>query len=61
MKKPPHEVANSVERMTEDGFGEKPVFEFFVAEVDGPNIRPLPFSIIDTPRGKEKPSTSRTW
>ena len=33
-EKAPHEVANSVERMTEDGFGEKPVFEFFVAEVD---------------------------
>ena len=34
-EKAPQEVANSVERMKEDGFGEKPVFEFFVAEVDG--------------------------
>lgn len=33
-EKAPHEVANSVERMMQDGFGEKPVFEFFVAEVD---------------------------
>tara|TARA_R110000796_G_scaffold96719_1_gene202852 strand:+ start:248242 stop:248718 length:477 start_codon:yes stop_codon:yes gene_type:complete len=30
-----HEVENSVERMTEDAFGEKPIFEFFVAEADG--------------------------
>lgn len=28
----PHEVDNTVERMLEDGFGEKPIFEFFVAE-----------------------------
>ncbi len=34
-EKAPHEVNNSVERMKEDGFGEKPVFEFFVAEVNG--------------------------
>ena len=27
-----HEVENSVERMTEDAFGQKPIFEFFVAE-----------------------------
>lgn len=30
-----HEVENSVERMTEDAFGKKPIFEFFVAEADG--------------------------
>lgn len=30
-----HEVENSVERMMEDGFGEKPIFEFFVAEENG--------------------------
>ncbi|WP_323755780.1 GNAT family N-acetyltransferase [Roseivirga sp.] len=30
-----HEVENSVERMTEDAFGEKPIFEFFVAEENG--------------------------
>ncbi|OEK02990.1 GNAT family N-acetyltransferase [Roseivirga sp. 4D4] len=34
-EKAPHEVANSVERMREDGFGDKPVFEFFVAEERG--------------------------
>lgn len=27
-----HEVDNDIARMLEDGFGEKPVFEFFVAE-----------------------------
>lgn len=31
-EKAPNEVDNSVERMLEDGFGAKPVFEFFVAE-----------------------------
>ncbi len=31
-EKAPHEVDNTVERMLEDGFGEKPIFEFFVAE-----------------------------
>lgn len=31
-EKAPDEVDNSVERMLEDGFGQKPVFEFFVAE-----------------------------
>lgn len=30
-----HEVDNSVERMMEDGFGKKPIFEFFVAEENG--------------------------
>ncbi|MGW8121692.1 N-acetyltransferase family protein [Roseivirga echinicomitans] len=30
-----HEVENSVERMAEDAFGEKPIFEFFVAEENG--------------------------
>ena len=30
-----HEVENSVERMMEDGFGKKPIFEFFVAEENG--------------------------
>lgn len=34
-EKAPEQVENSVERMYEDGFGEKPVYEFFVAEVDG--------------------------
>lgn len=34
-EKAEHEVANSIERMTEDGFGKKPVFEFFVAEIEG--------------------------
>lgn len=34
-EKAPEEVENSIERMEEDGFGEKPVFEFFVAEEDG--------------------------
>ncbi len=33
-EKAPEEVVNSVERMKVDGFGEKPVFEFFVAEVE---------------------------
>ncbi|OEK07514.1 GNAT family N-acetyltransferase [Roseivirga misakiensis] len=34
-EKAPHEVENSVAQMLEDGFGEKPIFEFFVAELDG--------------------------
>lgn len=34
-EKAPEEVENSIERMKEDGFGEKPVFEFFVADVEG--------------------------
>lgn len=34
-EKAPQEVANSVERMEIDGFGEKPIFEFFVAENEG--------------------------
>lgn len=34
-EKAPHEVANSVERMHEDCFGERPVFDFFVAEENG--------------------------
>lgn len=33
-EKAPHEVTNSVERMEREGFGEKPAFEFFVAEVE---------------------------
>lgn len=33
-EKAPEEVDNSVARMEEDGFGERPVFEFFVAEED---------------------------
>ncbi|MEJ8803751.1 GNAT family N-acetyltransferase [Pontibacter sp. H249] len=28
----PHEVTNTLEDMRRDGFGEKPIFEFFVAE-----------------------------
>ncbi|MFT6969568.1 MAG: GNAT superfamily N-acetyltransferase [Candidatus Endobugula sp.] len=31
-EKAPEQVNNSVARMLEDGFGEKPIFEFFVAE-----------------------------
>ncbi|MEK6479548.1 GNAT family N-acetyltransferase [Catalinimonas sp. 4WD22] len=31
-EKEPHEVENSVAQLEEDGFGEQPVFEFFVAE-----------------------------
>lgn len=34
-EKAAEEVENSIERMEEDGFGEKPVFEFFVAEEGG--------------------------
>lgn len=34
-EKAPDAVENTVERMIEDGFGNKPVFEFFVAEEDG--------------------------
>ncbi|MFC2126113.1 GNAT family N-acetyltransferase [Bacteroidota bacterium] len=30
-EKAPHEVENSIEQMTEDGFGEQPVFGFIVA------------------------------
>lgn len=33
-EKAPLEVENSVERMIEDGFGERPIFDFFVAETD---------------------------
>ena len=29
------QVSNTVERMTEDGFGDKPIFESYLAEVDG--------------------------
>ncbi len=29
------EVSNTIERMTNDGFGDKPVYGFFVAEIDG--------------------------
>ena len=31
----PHEVTNTVEMMQEDGFGEKPIFGFYVAEKEG--------------------------
>lgn len=31
-EKAPHEVENSVKQMEQDGFGEKPIFDFFVAE-----------------------------
>ena len=34
-EKAPHEVNNSVERMERDGFGSQPIFQFFVAELDG--------------------------
>lgn len=33
-EKAPHEVTNTVTLMEEDGFGEKPVFGFFVAELN---------------------------
>lgn len=33
-EKAPHEVTNTVEKMKVDGFGENPVFGFFVAELD---------------------------
>ncbi|WP_205501430.1 GNAT family N-acetyltransferase [Rufibacter psychrotolerans] len=31
-EKAPNEVSNTIEDMRRDGFGEKPIFEFFVAE-----------------------------
>ncbi|MBA3899644.1 MAG: GNAT family N-acetyltransferase [Bacteroidetes bacterium] len=34
-EKAPHEVTNTLQLMEEDAFGEKPAFDFFVAEVDG--------------------------
>jgi GNAT superfamily N-acetyltransferase len=34
-EKASHEVQNSVERMEEDGFGEAPIFDFFVAVSNG--------------------------
>jgi len=34
-EKAPDAVENTVERMRKDGFGDKPVFEFFVAEESG--------------------------
>ena len=34
-EKAPDAVENTIERMIKDGFGEKPVFEFFVAEDAG--------------------------
>jgi len=34
-EKAPEQVENSVARMEEDGFGENPVYGFFVAEEDG--------------------------
>jgi len=33
-EKAPHEVEITLEQLQEDGFGEKPVYEFFVAEDD---------------------------
>ncbi len=32
-EKAEHEVSNSVERMKKEGFGDRPAFEFFVAEI----------------------------
>ncbi len=37
-EKAPNEVENTVERMKVDGFGDHPVFEFFVAETPGHKI-----------------------
>jgi GNAT superfamily N-acetyltransferase len=34
-EKAPEKVTNTPARMLEDGFGKKPIFEFYVAEVDG--------------------------
>lgn len=34
-EKAAHEVSNTVARMEEDGFGDHPIFEFYVAEVSG--------------------------
>lgn len=34
-EKAPDAVENTVENMIKDGFGKRPVFEFFVAEMDG--------------------------
>ncbi|MFY0591872.1 GNAT family N-acetyltransferase [Roseivirga sp.] len=34
-EKAPQEVENSVAQMLQDGFGDKPIFEFFVAELEG--------------------------
>ena len=34
-EKAPEQVTNSVEQMYEDGFGENPIFETIVSEVDG--------------------------
>lgn len=34
-EKAPEAVENTIESMIKDGFGDRPVFEFFVAEVDG--------------------------
>ncbi|MCC6689901.1 MAG: GNAT family N-acetyltransferase [Bacteroidia bacterium] len=34
-EKEPHEVVVSLQEMEHDGFGENPVFRFFVAEADG--------------------------
>lgn len=31
-EKAPHEVDNTIQRMEEDGFGDNPIFDFFVAE-----------------------------
>ena len=50
-----HEVENSVERMMEDGFGKKPIFEFFVAEENG-KIEGTAIFL-----GKAKPFFLKTW
>jgi GNAT superfamily N-acetyltransferase len=34
-EKAPHEVTNTLADMQQDGFGERPVFEFLVAEAEG--------------------------
>lgn len=34
-EKAPNEVSNTVEQMEIDGFGDNPIFDFIVAEIDG--------------------------
>jgi GNAT superfamily N-acetyltransferase len=37
-EKAPHEVENTIEQMLIDGFGEKPIFDFFVAAAEAGEI-----------------------
>jgi len=52
-EKAPQEMINTVEQMAIDGFGDKPLFEVFIAELEGKVIgMALFFTIYSTWKGK---------